>query len=188
LSPPIVANFNAILPALAGYGLATLLLGCAGIHTADGASAVDPVALLTAPSLRGTTLTGETFDVEAYRGQVMLIDFWASWCKPCRRELPELATLATQYANAGLVVVGINEDDNLADTKSFLAEHPLGFQIVHDHDKRIAEIWKPQKMPTLFLIERDGTIGRVFAGETPTLVQDLEAALAKRLENSHETN
>ncbi|MGB1278242.1 MAG: TlpA family protein disulfide reductase, partial [Nannocystaceae bacterium] len=163
--------------------LATSLASCAGTHAADGAPNANPAQSQLAPELRGTTLAGDALDLASYRGRVVLVDFWASWCKPCRRELPELATLATRYADAGLVVVGINEDDNLADANSFLTHNPLDFQLIHDGDKQIAEAWSPEKMPTLFLIERDGTIGMVIAGETPTLIEDLEAALATRLEN-----
>jgi len=137
-------------------------------------------------SLRGQVHgLDQAFDLAEERGKVVLVDFWASWCKPCQRELPEIAALAERNAGSDLVVIGVNEDDALLDAERFAeARGGLGIPWIHDHDKSIAEAWRPEKMPTLFLIERDGTVGRVFAGESPTLIADLESALAERLKGS----
>jgi thiol-disulfide isomerase/thioredoxin len=136
-----------------------------------------------APPLRGETLSGDgPVDLAELRGKVVLVDFWASWCAPCRRELPELARLAERYADAGVVVLGVNEDDAADDGARMLAElGGVGFVSVHDRDKAIAGAWAPPKMPTLFLVEADGTLGPIFAGESPTFVRDLEGALDARV-------
>ncbi|MCA9615084.1 MAG: TlpA family protein disulfide reductase [Myxococcales bacterium] len=122
-----------------------------------------------APEIGLRDRDGNNVQLSALRGKVVLVDFWASWCAPCRRELPELARLAARYADAGVVVLGVNEDDAADDGARLLAElGGVGFTSVHDRDKAIAGAWAPPKMPTLFLVEADGSLGPIFAGESPT--------------------
>lgn len=146
--------------------------GCAGNVNPDHSPATESVQMQALP-LSGQTLTGDQFELASLRGQLVVIDFWASWCEPCRRELPELSNLARRYAGT-VTFVGINEDDALEDANAFLSTQTLAFETIHDADKSIAEAWKPAKMPTLFVVDQNGTVVEVIAGEVPTLIQDLE--------------
>lgn len=157
--------------------LSVLLAACAS--AASTASVHDGAP---APALSGATLSGEAMDLAALRGQVVLVDFWASWCEPCRRELPALEQLHRQHAAAGLVVVGVSVDEQRGDAEQFLRDQvQLSFPIVHDADHSLAGAWSPPKMPTVYLVERDGTIARTFAGEKPGQLDELRAEVARRL-------
>lgn len=156
----------------------TLLLTACAPRAADIAT---PTAGTPAPALTAPRLDGAPFDLAAQRGKLVLIDFWASWCEPCRRELPALEALHREHASAGLVVVGVSVDEQQADAEAFLRQVQLSFPVVFDADRAIGRAWSPPKMPSVYLIERDGTIARVFAGEAPGQLDELRAEVARRL-------
>lgn len=134
-----------------------------------------------APALAAARLDGAAFDLAAERGKLVLVDFWASWCEPCRRELPLLEALYQEHAAAGLVVVGVSLDEQRGDAEAFLRNLPLTFPIVFDADRSLGKQWSPPRMPTVFLVERDGTIARVFEGEKDGQLDELKAEVARRL-------
>ncbi len=155
--------------------LLLLLTACETSGTRAPASA----AATDAPALDGAP-----FDLAAQRGKLVLVDFWASWCEPCRRELPELEALHREHAAAGLVVVGVSLDEERSDAEAFLKIVPLSFPIVFDADRSLGKAWSPPKMPSVFLIERDGRIARVFEGEKPGQLDELRAEVTRRLANT----
>lgn len=150
-----------------------------GATRPPGAAAVTVGA--PAPALAGPRLDGAAFDLTAQRGKLVLVDFWASWCEPCRRELPVLEALHREHAAGGLVVVGVSLDEQQADAEEFLKQVQLSFPIVFDGDRSLGKTWSPPKMPSVYLIERDGTIARVFEGEKPGQLDELRAEVARRL-------
>jgi thiol-disulfide isomerase/thioredoxin len=163
--------------------LASLLLTTLAACDRTGSTAAPEAAAgAPAPALTGKRLDGPAFDLAAERGKLVLVDFWASWCEPCRRELPALEQLHHEHASAGLVVVGVSVDEQQSDAEAFLKEQvKLSFPVVHDADRSLGKAWAPPKMPTVFLVERDGTIARVFAGEKPGQLDELRAEVARRL-------
>jgi len=134
-----------------------------------------------APALAAPRLDGAAFDLAAERGKLVLVDFWASWCEPCRRELPALEALYKAHAAAGLVVVGVSLDEQRGDAEAFLRQIQPSFPIVFDADRSLGKLWSPPKMPTVFLVERDGTIARVFEGEKEGQLAELAAEVARRI-------
>lgn len=155
---------------------ATLLaLGCAGAPVADepGTAAV--------PALVGKTLDGGDFDLAQARGQVVLVDFWATWCEPCKRSLPRYVALQQKYAARGLRVVAVSVDEDEAKLRRFVADKGVALTVIHDPGGAHAERWKPPKMPTAWLIGRDGAVAWVHAGYVEGDDAKVEAAIVKAL-------
>ncbi len=111
-------------------------------------------ALLTSSAAAHENL--EHLDLEAYRGKVVYLDFWASWCVPCRESFPFMDQLERDLGSQGLVVVAINVDTERRLADQFLAETPVHFKIFYDPAGALAEQWKVEGMPTTVLIGRDG--------------------------------
>ena len=97
-----------------------------------------------------------TLDLAAYRGQVVYLDFWASWCGPCKQSFPFLDALAKKHGPAGFVVIAVNVDTDRRLAARFLNENPVSFKIVYDPEGELAERFKVSGMPMSFLIGRDG--------------------------------
>ena len=103
-------------------------------------------------------------DFARYRGQVVVVDFWASWCKPCRQSIPWLNDLRTRYGAQGLVIVGVNVDANRADAEKFLREVPIGFEVLYDPQGKVAEQFGLQGMPSSFVFDREGKLAHTLLG------------------------
>jgi thiol-disulfide isomerase/thioredoxin len=114
--------------------------------------------LLVAASPVSATGTREVIDLTAFKGQVVYLDFWASWCAPCRESFPWMNRLYGELARDGLVVIAVNVDRERGDADRFLREHPARFRIVYDPDGALPEKFAVRGMPTSFLIDRDGHV------------------------------
>jgi len=106
-------------------------------------------------------------DLAAYRGKVVYLDFWASWCNPCRQSFPWMNQLQSAYRNAGLVVIGVNVDRERDLAQDFLHKIPAEFDIVYDPEGEIARHFDFKDMPTAILIDRSGHTRYVHAGFFP---------------------
>ena len=111
-----------------------------------------------APQLSGPALQGAPVSLERLRGRVVVVDFWASWCEPCRRAFPSLSALQSRYRDRGLTVVGVSVDEDRASAQRFVSELRPNFSIVHDTTHQIAERWSPPSMPTTYVVGRDGRL------------------------------
>lgn len=116
-----------------------------------------------APDFELKTLDGEVVRLKSLQGKPVLLSFWASWCGPCRRELPGLNELYGEFGGKGLVVLGINDEDK-GDARRYVAKAGLKFPILHDGSKRVARAYRVRSIPTVFLLDRDGMIVRFFSG------------------------
>lgn len=97
-------------------------------------------------------------DLARYRGRVVLVDFWASWCSPCRSSIPWLNAMQAKYAGQGLVVIGVNVDKERGDALRFLAETPIHFEVVYDPDGRLPAEYGVPVMPSSFVFDRSGAL------------------------------
>lgn len=118
----------------------------------------------SAPEIALKDGAGKLVQLSGLKGKVVLVDFWASWCAPCRDSMPFLEKLHKTYGDRGLVVVGVNIDNDLAAAQKFLKDMSVSFTIVNDSDKRVAKSYAPPTMPSSYLIDRQGKVRLVHAG------------------------
>jgi thiol-disulfide isomerase/thioredoxin len=138
--------------------------------------------ILLAAALCGPpSVAADTLDLSQYRGKIVLVDFWASWCTPCRRSFPWLNEMQAKYADRGLVVVGVNVDRERADAEHFLRDTPAHFRIVYDPDGTLATDYEVPGMPTSFLFGSDGQLIDKHIGFQLSSRAQREASLQKLL-------
>jgi cytochrome c biogenesis protein CcmG, thiol:disulfide interchange protein DsbE len=157
--------------ALSTMATLVLTLACAcGAPERNAQSADEAKGLVgdPAPDFRAKAVTGESKEValSGLRGQVVLVDFWGTFCEPCKRSFPRLQTLSQKYAGQGLRVVGVSEDEPEDKGKIPLFADTYGakFALVWDDDKAIARAYKPETMPSSFLIDRQGVVRYAHVG------------------------
>lgn len=125
---------------------------------------------------------GDPLDLAQLRGKVVLVDFWASWCEPCRHSFPWLNDMQAKYADRGLVIIGVNVDRDGAEAERFLREIPANFRIVYDPAGALATRYDVPGMPSSYVIGRNGDIVARHIGFRTALRQDREAELQQVLE------
>lgn len=96
--------------------------------------------------------------MQQLQGKVVLVDFWASWCAPCRKSFPWLNTMQQQYAEAGLLILAVNEDTERAEANRFLQHVPATFAVLYDQAGALAEQYQLPGMPSSFLIDKKGEV------------------------------
>lgn len=127
----------------------------------------DPAASLQAPDFTLTGLNGMAWNLARMRGNIVLVNFWASWCEPCRQELPQLQQLYERHSDDGLVVVGVSDEDP-GKTRQFLEEHGIGYPSLHDDAGSVMQSYEITAIPTSLIIGREGQLLRRMEGYTPT--------------------
>jgi peroxiredoxin len=142
-----------ILPKLARNYLLLLTCLIAWSGVAESATISGP-----APNFTLKSLSGKNIKLSELTGNVVLINFWASWCGPCRQEMPLLNAIHNKYKPLGFTVLGINVEEQVANAKSFISERPVDFPILLDSKNRISELYKVIAMPTTVVIDRDGNM------------------------------
>ena len=131
-----------------------------------------------APAVALSTDNGE-FRLDDARGKVVYLDFWASWCGPCRQSFPWMNAMQAKYGDKGLVIVAVNVDAARADAQQFLKAIPAQVRIAYDPKGQAAQQYAIKGMPSSFLIGRDGKILSAHAGFNPGVREQLEKALAQ---------
>lgn len=117
-----------------------------------------------APEIALKDRSGKLVRVADLKGHVVVIDFWASWCAPCREELPVLDALYRKYRERGLIVIGVGQDKEANNLAKFLRASPLTFPVVHDSEGAVADRYAPPKMPSSYVLDKKGLIRYVHAG------------------------
>ena len=123
--------------------------------TADGAGKASSFSV---PSI---TTSGKA---ELVPGKVTIVDFWATWCEPCKKSFPKLQELYVKYKASGLEIVAISVDDEKGGLSAFANAHGAKFPIGWDEGKKIADKWKPEAMPSTFIVDKNGVIRHVHKG------------------------
>jgi len=166
-----------ILPLLL---VASALLAC-------GDAPLPPGAVGTrAPDYAAPTLDGDTVSLAGLRGEAVLLNIWATWCPPCRKEMPDLQALHEEFGPRGLTVLGVSIDAAGADdtVREFLAEHGITYTILRDPGEKITAAFPAQGVPVTVLLDTDGVVrwrhlGPVTA-DNPVLREATEKALPRR--------
>lgn len=159
---------------LAALAALVLTAGCVGrgaVETQPGRSYIAGSGVITtyavaerrmAPTPAGTTLDGRRLDLADYRGKVVVLNFWASWCPPCRDEAPGLAQLARDTAARGVRFVGIDLKDDLANARAFVATHKTPYPSLFDRYGQLTVQFgrsvPPQSVPTTLVVDRTGRV------------------------------
>ena len=159
-----------LLTACSGSGASPASPASPQLETlATGEDGLIPVAeRQVAPVLAGTTLDGEPLDVSDLRGSVVVLNFWASWCAPCRAEASTLNEVAARTADDGVRFVGVNVKDERSPAQAFERRQSVAYPSLHDQPGRLLLQFRrvvPQTPPTTLVLDREGRIAAFFAGE-----------------------
>ena len=121
-------------------------------------------AMPAQPTLHVTTLDGKTFDLAAQRGKWVIVNYWATWCVPCIKEMPDISRFVAAHKN--VVAIGLAyEDSEPADIKAFLAKHPVAYPIAQvSLDQPPKDFDEPRGLPTTYLIGPDGKVAKHIVG------------------------
>ena len=111
-----------------------------------------------------TMASQPALDLSRYRGKVVVVDFWASWCKPCRESIPWLNQMRARHGARGLVIVGVNVDAERADADRFLRDIPIDFEVIFDPNGVLATEFELQGMPGTFVYDRNGKLVSTYFG------------------------
>lgn len=134
----------------------------------------------SAPMFVRKDLKARRVDLSSYKGKVVLLNFWATWCAPCQIEMPRFAAWQKTYDAQGLQVLAVSMDDDQDLVLDFLKKHPLPFPVLMGDEDLGSQYGEVLGLPVTFLIDRDGTIAAIFKGETNLAL--LQAEIRKLLE------
>ena len=156
---------------------ALILVMAALAAPAAALEAGSPVPALAAPVLG----EARVLSLRELRGRVVYVDFWASWCAPCRISMPALDALYRKHSARGFTVVGVNKDVTVGDAQRYLKRVPVGFPLAHDAQDALARAFDVKAMPSGYLIDRRGVVRHVHRGFTQETAAQLEREIEQLL-------
>ncbi len=122
---------------------------------------------LPAPDFALKSASGENLRLSEYRGDVVMINFWATWCGPCRQEMPLLDELYARYQRVGFRLLGVNIDDDPGRARKMIDELGVTFPVLFDSRKEVSRLYDVEAMPVTVLVDREGRIRHVHHGYKP---------------------
>ena len=155
------------------------VLAAGGVAAAD----LKPLPAKPAPALRLPSLGGGQTDLAALRGQVVLVNFWATWCPPCRKEMPSMNRLAEKLKGRPFTLLGVNAGEDAATIQAFIQQVPVHFPLLLDEDGASIKPWQVFVFPTSYVLDKQGRLRLGLTGsiewDAPETVARLEALLAE---------
>ena len=154
-------------------------LACALAATAPAVAATSATPLAPDFTLRGAD--GRNVRLDELRGQVVLVNFWATWCGPCRAELPRLDALYQKYHTSGFLLLGVNVDDDPRTALATAARLHVSFPVLLDTDKKVSKLYDLNTMPSTIVIDRDGKMRFLHRGYRAGTEGDYEQQIRELL-------
>ena len=147
-------------------GFAWILMSADKSGTSTAGEIPAPQQGFLAPDFELQTTEGETIKLSDLRGQAVLVNLWATWCPPCRAEMPAIERVYKDYKDQGLVVLAVNmtAQDTPSNIAPFIDEYGLTFPVLLDEDNSVASAYQLRSLPSSFFIDRDGIIREVVIG------------------------
>ena len=139
----------------------------AAVIIASTAFAASGDAAGPAPAFTLTGLSGQPAALSQYKGQVVMVNFWATWCGPCQQELPLLDQMYKKYKPAGFTLLGVNVDKDAPTVKALLARKPVSFPVLLDPANQVSKAYHVEEMPSSVIIDRKGEIRYIHRGYRP---------------------
>ena len=174
----VACNREAAAPPVAAKRRPAATKPAAPVEPADPTELGSPM-----PDFNAKLLDGKNFDVKEERGKVVLLNLWATWCGPCRAEIPELLALHRKHSAHGLEIVGVSLDDSAAESavRDFAKDQKITYSIALDPDGKLANDFRTSVIPTTVLVDRAGTIRWRHIGAIEPNDKELESAITKAI-------
>ena len=126
-----------------------------------------PSAAAPAPAFKLASRAGQDVSLEQYKGQVVMLNFWASWCGPCRQEMPLLESIYKKYNKMGFTLIGVNVEPDSNAANEWLKATPVSFPILYDRDSKVSKLYDVAGMPSTVIIDRSGKLRVLHRGYKP---------------------
>jgi peroxiredoxin len=117
-----------------------------------------------APAFSLPSRSGDTVSLAQLKGKVVMLNFWASWCGPCRQEMPLLDQMHKRYSALGFTLVGVNVDANSKDAEDWLSKTPVSFPVLFDRESKVSKLYDVSAMPSTVFIDRQGNVRYLHRG------------------------
>jgi len=130
-----------------------------------------------APDFTLESRSGDNVRLEDHRGEVVMLNFWASWCGPCRQEMPLMDGIYSRYQDLGFTILAVNVDENRDEALRFLDKVPVNYPVLYDPESSVSELYEVPAMPTTVMIDRDGTARYIHYGYKPGYEDEYEAQI-----------
>jgi len=132
---------------------------------------------IPAPDFTLESRSGNNIRLEDHRGDVVMLNFWASWCGPCRQEMPLMDDIYSRYQDLGFTILAVNVDENRDEALRFLDKVPVNYPILYDPESSVSELYEVPAMPTTVMIDRDGNARYIHYGYKPGYEAEYETQI-----------
>jgi peroxiredoxin len=153
---------NTRSPARTAFALRIVACTVFAVIAGTASSAIAPAT--QAPDFTLHAMSGANLRLKEQRGRVVMVNFWATWCAPCRQEMPQLNRLYEKYRTSGFVLLGVNVDDDPSKASEVASKLGVTFPILLDADKTVSKLYDLSTMPSTVIIDRDGKVRYVHRG------------------------
>jgi peroxiredoxin len=140
------------------------LVACAAFAVIAGTASSAIAPATAAPDFTLHAMSGSNLRLKEQRGRVVMVNFWATWCGPCRQEMPQLNRLYEKYKASGFVLLGVNVDDDVSKAAEVASKLGVTFPVLLDTDKTVSKLYDLSTMPSTVIIDREGKVRYVHRG------------------------